>query len=67
MFAANRNERVSGRTSTLDDSIRTRNGLSQSGAPSGRKWAVAAFGLNVNLEIISLNHNGNPRDKVIIK
>jgi hypothetical protein len=67
MFAASRNDRVNGRTSTLDDSISTRNGLSQSGAPSGKKWAVAAFGLNMNLDIISLNHNGSPKDKVIIR
>jgi len=37
MFAANRNERVSGRTRTLDVSINTKNGFNQSGAPSGRK------------------------------
>lgn len=67
MFAANRNDRVRGRTSTLVDSINTRNGFNQSGAPSGRKWAVDALGLNLNLEIISLNHMGSPRDRVVIK
>jgi len=40
MFAARRNERVIGRTATLVVSINTRAGLSQSGAPSGRKWAI---------------------------
>lgn len=37
MLAASRNESVSGRTRTLVVSISTRKGLSQSGAPSGRK------------------------------
>lgn len=37
IFAASRNDRVNGRTITLVVSISTRNGLSQSGAPSGRK------------------------------
>jgi len=45
MLAANRNDRVRGRTITLVVSIRTRNGFSQSGAPSGRKWAVVFLGL----------------------
>jgi hypothetical protein len=67
MFAANRNERVSGRTKILDDSINTRNGFNQSGAPSGRKWATDALGLNENLEMMRLNHRGNPKDRVIIK
>jgi hypothetical protein len=67
MFAANRNDRVRGRTSTLVDSINTRNGFNQSGAPSGRKCAVDALGLNLNLEIINLSHMGSPRDRVVIK
>lgn len=67
IFAANRNDRVKGRTRILEDSIKTRNGLSQSGAPSGKKCAVAVLGLNLNLEIISLNHIGRPRDSVITK
>lgn len=37
MFAASRNDKVSGRTVILVVSIRTRNGFNQSGAPSGRK------------------------------
>jgi len=37
IFAANRNDRVNGRTIILVVSIRTRNGFNQSGAPSGRK------------------------------
>jgi hypothetical protein len=37
IFAASRKDRVSGRTKILVVSIITKNGLSQSGAPSGRK------------------------------
>jgi hypothetical protein len=37
MLAARRNDRVIGRTVTLVVSISTKNGLSQSGAPSGKK------------------------------
>jgi hypothetical protein len=37
MLAANRNDRVRGRTRTLVVSIRTRKGFNQSGAPSGKK------------------------------
>jgi len=37
ILAARRNDKVIGRTVTLVVSIRTRKGLSQSGAPSGRK------------------------------
>lgn len=67
MLAANRKDRVRGRTKILDDSINTRNGLSQSGAPSGRKCAVAALGLYENLEMIRLNHRGSPNDSVITR
>jgi len=37
MLAASRNDSVAGRTIILVVSISTRNGFSQSGAPSGRK------------------------------
>jgi hypothetical protein len=37
ILAANRNDRVIGRTMILVLSIKTRNGFNQSGAPSGRK------------------------------
>lgn len=67
IFAASRNDNVKGRTRTLDDSIRTKNGFNQSGAPSGRKCAVVALGLNINLEIINLSHSGRPKDRVIIR
>lgn len=67
IFAASRNDSVRGRTSTLVDSMRTRNGFSQSGAPSGRKCAVVFLGAYRNLEMIILSHNGNPIVKVMIK
>ena len=40
-----------GRTVTLVVSISTRNGLSQSGAPSGRKWATDFLIDLANLDI----------------
>jgi hypothetical protein len=67
MFAANRNDKVIGRTIILDVSINTKNGLSQSGAPSGRKWAIDAFKFIENLDRIIDSHNGNPNLKVKIK
>lgn len=45
-------------------SIRTRNGFSQSGAPSGRKCAINILGYLVNLDRIILIHKGRPRDRV---
>lgn len=67
MFAANRNDSVIGRTAILVVSISTRNGLSHSGAPSGKKWAIDFFGEYVNDEMIILSHIGKPIDSVIIK
>jgi hypothetical protein len=67
MFAASRNDSVIGRTVTLIVSIITRNGFSQSGAPSGRKCAIDFLGLKSNDEIIILSHIGNPIDRVKIK
>jgi hypothetical protein len=66
MLAANRNERVNGRTIILVVSIRTRNGFNQSGAPSGRKCAVEFLGLKKKDEIINLNHKGNAKDRDMI-
>jgi len=43
MFAASRNESVSGRTIILVVSIKIRNGFNHLGAPSGSKWAKDAF------------------------
>lgn len=67
ILAANRNDRVKGRTNTLVVSIRTKNGFSQSGAPSGRKWAVDFLGLCENLDIINLIQIGRPKVSVKIK
>jgi hypothetical protein len=67
IFAANRKERVRGRTRILEVSINTRNGFNQSGAPSGRKWAAEEIGFFVNLDIIILSHTGNPIDRVKIR
>jgi len=67
MFAARRNDKVAGRTKILDVSIRTRNGLSQSGAPSGRKCAIDALGALENVDRIILNHKGNPNVSVKIR
>ena len=60
IFAASRNESVIGRTTILDDSISTRNGFNQLGAPSGRKCAMVALGIFLILERISISHIGNP-------
>lgn len=67
ILAAKRNDRVRGRTIILEVSINTKNGFSQSGAPSGRKWATEALNDLVNLEAIILNHTGSPRIKVKIR
>lgn len=67
MFAANRKDKVIGRTRTLVVSIITRKGFNHSGAPSGRKWAVDFLGECLKLEINILIHIGNPIHKVIIK
>lgn len=64
MFAASRKDRVIGRTIILDDSIRTKNGFSQFGAPSGKKCAIVAFGIFDILDKINISHIGNPILKV---
>jgi hypothetical protein len=67
ILAARRNDRVIGRTPTLVVSISTRNGLSQSGAPSGRKWAIDFLIDLKNLDIIIESHSGRPKISVKIK
>ncbi len=67
MFAASRKDRVNGRTATLVVSINTRNGFNQSGAPSGRKCAIVFLGLSMSLDMINLNHTGNPIVSVNIR
>jgi len=48
-------------------SIRTRNGFNQSGAPSGRKWAIEALNDLVNLDVTILSQTGRPRINVKIR
>lgn len=67
IFAASRNDRVMGRTMILVVSIKTKNGFSHSGAPSGRKCATDFFGEWVNDEMIIDSHIGRPIDSVIIR
>jgi len=67
IFAANRKDKVIGRTIILVVSIITKKGFNHSGAPSGRKCATDFLGEYVNEEIIIDNHIGNPIDRVIIK
>lgn len=64
MFAASRKESVIGRTMILDDSMSTKNGFNQSGAPSGRRCAIVAFRDFSALDIIKSIHIGNPILKV---
>jgi len=66
-LAANRKERVMGRTLILRVSIITKKGFSQFGAPPGRRLAVKDIGAWVALDRIKDNHRGRPRDRVIIK
>jgi hypothetical protein len=44
-----------------------RNGFSQSGAPSGSKWANEAFGAFTNVDIMKDIHIGSPKDRVKIR
>ena len=67
MFAARRKERVMGRTETLEDSIRTRNGLSQDGAPPGRSIAINFIGLDRRAERINLSQSVSPKEKVKVR
>lgn len=64
MLAASRNDKVAGRTEILIVSARTRNGFSQSGAPSGRSAAVNDFKFFVIDLMIIANHIGRPNDSV---
>jgi hypothetical protein len=67
ILAANRNDRVIGRTRILVISIRIKKGFNQSGAPSGRRWAIDFFGACCHLDKINLSHIGSPKDKVKIR
>ena len=61
MLAASRKERVSGRERVLRVSTRTRNGVSQDGAPLGARLAVVWVMLNVRADRIIDSHRGRPR------
>lgn len=48
-------------------SIKIKNGLSQSGAPSGNRCAIEAFKSFVKVDKIKDNHSGRPIDSVTIR
>lgn len=58
IFAANRNDRVIGRTKILIVSTKTKNGFNQSGAPPGKILAKNLVWELINEEIIKDNHKG---------
>ena len=64
ILAANRKDRVTNRTEILIVSVKTRKGLSQSGAPLGKKCATNDLGAWVIALIINLNHKGRPNERV---
>jgi len=67
IFAARRNDRVSGRTAILVVSIIIRNGFNHLGAPSGNKWAIDALGALEYDDKMNDIHIGRPNDKGKIK
>lgn len=67
IFAANRKDKVNGRTKILVVSIKIKNGFSQVGAPSGNRWAIDDLAFFINDEMINDIHNGKPKDIVKIK
>ena len=60
MLAASRNDRVKGRTLILIVSIITKNGLSQCGAPPGKRLAAHLEVLKITADIIRDSHKGKP-------
>lgn len=67
ILAANRNERVKGRTKILIVSIKISGGLNHLGAPLGRRDALNSFGEFRAEDKINPNHKGAPKDRVITK
>lgn len=67
ILAANRTERVIGRTETLIVSTKTKKGFKKEGAPEGKKCEKNPEGLHNNLDNKSDNHNGTPIEKVTIR
>jgi len=64
MLAASRNERVIGRTRSLVDSTKTRNGFNQAGAPLGRRDAMHFIGRDESDDRINLSHRVSPNERV---
>ena len=64
MLAARRKERVIGRTRILTDSMITKAGASQEGAPEGRNLAVNSLGELIKEDMIKANQSGIPKDIV---
>lgn len=67
IFAARRKDRVIGRTEALEDSIRTRKGLSQDGAPPGRSIAINFIGEDRREDMIKLNQSVRPNENVMTR
>ena len=67
MLAARRKDKVIGRTVILEDSIKTRNGLSQEGAPPGSSMARNFMGAERREERIRLSHKVRPNENVKIR
>lgn len=64
IFAARRKDKVIGRTEILEDSMRTRNGFSQEGAPPGSRAAINLIGEERREEMIRLSQRVRPNEKV---
>ena len=64
MLAARRKDRVMGRAEVLEDSTRTRKGLSQEGAPPGSNIAINFIGREKAADRIRLSHRVSPNENV---
>ena len=64
MLAANRKDRVIGRSKILTVSIRTKKGFNQSGAPDGRRPAAKYDGELATEDRIKASHMGRPNLRV---
>ena len=62
MLAANRTDKVIGRSRLLRVSTKTRNGLSHAGAPAGSKCAKKGRGLYTLAEQIIISQIGIPNE-----
>ncbi len=66
ILAANRKDKVIGRTIILKVSTITKNGFNQSGAPPGNKEALAETGEYIKPDKIKDSQIGNPNTNVMI-